>query len=159
MIGSIVTLVVLTSLPRLREFVVRSNEIDARDTLVRLAALDLDHSNLGDLMDSSPSLRRRFQDGVLTEDGELLRFHGFCFAIARPGDDGENPGGWRLLAWPELFGRSGVRTFCASSAGGFWAHPNARGRWSGPQFPTLGIELGSDGGWIQWDRTSRGPVR
>ncbi|MFT5051477.1 MAG: hypothetical protein ACI8QZ_002895 [Chlamydiales bacterium] len=152
MIASIVTLVVLTSLPRLRAFVVRSNELDACDTLARLVVLDLEHGNFADVMAASPGLRRRLQDGVVTGDGELLRFHGFCFVITRP--DADPNGAWSLLAWPELFGQSGVRAYSASSKGELWVHPNANGRWSGPELSPIGVAPGPASGWSPWAASS-----
>lgn len=141
MIGSILTLVVLTSLPRLRAFVLRSNEADAREMVVRLAAEPYTDRDIGAWIQASSELRRRLQDGTLHGDGSLLCYHGFCFSV-----EGQGPGDRVVIAWPEIAGESGRGAYLASGDE-LWVHPNVDGPWSGFEASAAGERPHRDRGW------------
>ena len=154
MIASIVTLVVLVSLPRLRAFVLRSNEADAREIALRLAASDLEGDDVGRWMQASSELSRRLQDATLHEGGRLFCFHGFCFSIER-----SESGMRTVVAWPEVAGESGIGAYVASADGELWVHPNPGGAWSGLEQPPQGARPPAEQGLVAqgWRPADSGP--
>jgi hypothetical protein len=144
--------VLLVSLPCLRDFAVRENERDARHLLPRLAGLvghprepagevlgaapgELD---LEGLFAARPALVAGLPDARAGDDGRTLRHHGYVFAGLRA-TDGE---GIALCAWPWDHGRTGELAYLFVPGRGLFEHPNTAGRWSGASGPRLD-ELGT----------------
>jgi hypothetical protein len=140
--------VVLVSLPRLRRFALRENELDA---IALLAALGDDMGEFGaglraggiaGLLAANERHEHRFEDLELLPGG-LLRRHGYLF------DAQETlPGQWVLRGWPWSYGRTGLGTFAFSSAQGLIGNANSDGRCDGPARPPEGAEAAAgQGGW------------
>jgi len=125
--------VLLVSLPRLREFALRENEADARRLTARLGEL-CDRAqaapprDLGALLASEQLLLERLDDADWLADGAVLRRHGYLFGLA--------PDGQSIVAWPWEHGRTGVSAY-RSSREKLEGHPNSGGAWSGLATPPL----------------------
>ena len=123
-------------MPRLRAFVVRANELDARYTMALLGDLLTGHDgtleSLSELIEDDAELARQFQDGTWLEEGRRLRYHGFFYELTR---DAEHPDRVSIIGWPVAAGRTGVRAYVfrtdAVGEGTLWLHGNASGYWSG----------------------------
>jgi hypothetical protein len=127
--------VVLVSLPRLRRFALRENELDA---IALLEDLGHDMSEFGEglpasgivaLLASNPRHEDRFEDLEVLPGG-LLRRHGYLF-------DAEEraPGVWVLRAWPWGYGHTGLGSFVFSPGEGLLGNENAGGLCDGPGRP------------------------
>lgn len=119
--------VLLVSLPRLREFALRENESDARALVARLGELasqGAPPSTLAETLERAPLLAQRLEDVAWLEHGALLRRHGYLFELVA---DGAGP---RICAWPWEHRRTGCMAFRWSAAG-VESHPNDAGAWSG----------------------------
>ena len=143
--------VLLVSLPCLRDFAVRENEREARALLPRLAglagqkletaeparaALDpvLDPVlDIGRLFAARPGLAAGLPDARAGDDGRTLRHHGYVFAGLRAASGGRVA----LLAWPWDHGRTGEQAYLFLPGQGLFEHPNPGGRWSGARGPEL----------------------
>lgn len=149
-LGAIGLVVVLVSFPRLRDFVLRSNEGDARATMQLLAhevfaaerpAADV--ADIGRMIEQNAGLAHRLQDAKSIEAGRRLQYHGYYFELAR-----DDVGQAVLYAWPRDCGRTGVGAFVYSLASGLLGHPNGDARWSGADRPLAGIRpVLSANGW------------
>jgi len=133
-IAALCAVVGLVSLPRLADYVRRSNEQDARIALDLLgpACFPLGAVNpAGDPTDLGawgPSLRHRLRDARPLEDASALLYHGYLFAL-RPTRAGET---W-LIAWPRLGGRTGSAVLAwAPAQGALCAEPACQARWVDP---------------------------
>lgn len=136
--------VVLVSLPRLRDFALRENESDAR-ALSRLLAVSLSASDaptIQGLLSAAPNVARLANDREFLAGGELLRRHGYLFDLARASD-----GRRAVRAWPWSAGRTGRRAFIAVAAGELWSGECARGHWSGPAGAPDVAALGNSPSW------------
>lgn len=140
--------VLLVSLPCLRDFAVRENEREARALLPRLAglagaepatlALALDPVldpvlDIGRLFAARPVLAAGLPDARAGDDGRTLRHHGYVFAGLRA----DSLDHVALLAWPWDHGRTGEQAYLFVPGRGLFEHPNAEGRWSGARGPEL----------------------
>ncbi len=140
--------VVLVSLPRLRRFALRENELDAIALLESLGgdmseqAESLPAGGIAALLASSPRHENRFEDLELLAGGELRR-HGYVFDAIEIG-----PGEWALRGWPWEHGHTGLGAFVYSPARGLFGNPNTRGSWDGPGRAPDAIQALSEGtGW------------
>lgn len=138
--------VLLVSLPRLRRFALRENELDAIQAL-RVLASDaaarpevLAAGGLGALLATSERHRSRLADLEVLDDGRLRR-HGYLLDAVEP-----EPGRWVLRAWPWEHGRTGLGAFVATAEGVRGA-ANENGRWSGPSAPPPARTAGGVG-WV-----------
>lgn len=143
----IAIVVVLVSLPRLRRFALRENEVDAIAMLRILAADALAHrealgaGGLSALLAASTDHRVRLEDVEVLGDGRLRR-HGYVFEAVR-GVDGRRV----LLAWPWEHGRTGLGAFAVEPGGPVLGLPNEDGRISGPHNPPLAPPRGVGDPW------------
>lgn len=136
--------VLLVSLPRLREFAVRENESDARALITRLgelAAQGPPPRSLAETLERAPVLSQRLEDVTWIEQGTLLRRHGYLFELVSDG------AGARISAWPWEHRRTGCSAFRWSAAG-VEMHPNLDGGWSGPgRRPSDAVGADSSASW------------
>ncbi len=135
--------VLLVSLPRLREFALRENESDARTLITRLGELAAQGSpprSLAETLERAPVLAERLEDVTWLDGGALLRRHGYLFQLDRV------DAGARITAWPWEHRRTGFSAYRWTAAG-VEGHPNADGAWSGLlQRPGQGADP-SDAAW------------
>jgi hypothetical protein len=134
--------VLLVSLPCLRDFALRENERDARHLLPRLAGLvghpraaegAAEELDIEGLFAARPALVAGLPDARAGDDGRTLRHHGYVFAGLRATDGA----GIALCAWPWDHGRTGQVAYLFVPGRGLFEHPNAAGRWSGASGPRL----------------------
>lgn len=137
--------VLLVSLPRLREFALRENEADARTLVARLGELcsrelsapdasaqSASPASLSEMLARTPQLAARLEDAEWLEQGALLRRHGYLFELT------VHESGAALVAWPWEHGRTGCRAF-RWKTGAVEGHPNPAGAWSGLQARTADV--------------------
>lgn len=112
---AVVAVVCLVSLPRLEDYVRRSNEADARLALVVLGDICFPQGSrpspaaeggLGSLWLGDERLRHRLGDARLVEGTQDLLFHGYFYRLERDAE-----GRVQLLAWPRKAGRTGTGTY------------------------------------------------
>jgi len=127
--------VVLVSLPRLRRFALRENELDA---IAMLADLGQDMTEFGEglstggigaLLAANPRHEDRFED-IEVLPGGLLRRHGYLFDAQEL-----RPGQWVLRGWPWGYGHTGLGSFVFSPAEGLIGNANTNGVSDGPSRP------------------------
>ncbi|MBK7641812.1 MAG: hypothetical protein IPJ19_01970 [Planctomycetes bacterium] len=127
--------VVLVSLPRLRRFALRENELDAIALLSSLgqdldaSALGLREGGLGGLLAANPRHESRFEDLELLSGGRLRR-HGYLFD-AQQLETGE----WVLRGWPWEHGRTGLGSFVYLPGAGLYGNANEDAASDGPTRP------------------------
>jgi hypothetical protein len=143
-LGLVVAIVVMVSLPRLRDLGLRENAGDAERTVRRVALLlappQAALRSLQQLVASDTILSRSLVDGGWTADGRL-RCHGYLFEL-RAG-----PASPVVYAWPWLHGRTGRECFASGNATDMlWCDPNRDGSASGPEQPP--VDLGDS----RWER-------
>ena len=114
LVGAVIGVVCLVSMPRLADYVRRTNQEDARTALALLgptctAAPEEIRTGLLDFSSWSPRLRHRLQDARPLASGPGLLYHGYIFTL-RPSRDGTL---W-LLARPRSPGRTGEGIFAWS---------------------------------------------
>ena len=118
LIGAVISVVCLASLPRLADFVRTTNERDAQTALALLgpecasvqAAQTTDPT---DLSTWSRRLRHRLGDARPLESGAALLYHGYLFAM-HPSESGHD---W-LVAWPRRAPRTGRAVYAWCPADG-----------------------------------------
>jgi hypothetical protein len=140
--------VLLVSLPRLREFALAENESDARSLVAHLGELlakpvhaSESAPSVESLVHESSELARQLDDAEFLEQGRLLRRHGYLFELARAG--GDSPACVR--AWPWHYKQTGVAAYAWTASIGLQGHANDGGQWSGPAQPppsSLDVESG-----------------
>ena len=140
--------VVLVSLPRLRRFALRENELDAIALLQDLGAdmaefgQGLPAGGIAGLLAANPRHENRFEDLEVLPDGALRR-HGYLFDAQET-----HPGQWVLRGWPWEHGHTGLGAFVYSPALGLLGNENASGACDGPNRPPDPPERsGSDSTW------------
>lgn len=158
---AVALVVVIVSLPRLRDFAVRENERDAvryaRDLSALALTLDLRPDAQGGphAKDGAPvqtigtvlahaDRASLLQDAELLQQGTLLRRRGYLFDLFRAAE-----GGWVVRAWPWEHGTTGLGAFVALSDGRAFGHPNPTRDWSGPDHPPRLAEIVPLGGSTQ----------
>jgi hypothetical protein len=149
-IGAILMVVVLVSIPRLRGFALRANELDAMHMLQALSAqpAPTGHEAMGDdlalLVLRDAGLRRRLEDLECLDDGRLRR-HGYLFdmTMLRPGEP-------MLRAWPWTHGQTGRGAFVWTPQRGLLGFANTDGRFSGSDHPPLSEDIGP--AWVHIPR-------
>lgn len=145
--------VMLVSLPRLRHFALRENELDA---LAMLSALGSDmqewgealpDGGIGALLAANPRHEDRFEDIEVLPDMRLRR-HGYLFDAVEA-----QPGQWVLRAWPWEHGRTGLGAFVYTPASGLLGHANPDGQFEGEILPPAVMPALSAGrGWVGMQR-------
>jgi hypothetical protein len=145
--------VVLVSLPRLRSFALRENELDAMHMLRTLSSqpaapgVDARECNLAALLAPDPALRRKLEDLELLADGRVRR-HGYLFDLVLLG-----PGQPMLRAWPWNHAQTGRAAFAWTPERGLLGFENKDGRFSGPEHPPWVPEAGAgDENWVRMAR-------
>jgi hypothetical protein len=140
--------VLVVSLPRLREFALRENEQDARLVVERLAALLENEVQAGEratnveaLVLKSPGYPRQFEDAEFLEGGTLMRRHGYLFEIGGAADTVP------VRAWPWQHRRTGFSAYAWTSERRLVGNANADGSFSGPG----GAPSGPASGWLDLD--------
>lgn len=131
---SVGLVVLLVSLPRLRDFALRENEADARIVVARIGELVLEHDSpaaLREVLAASPDWLRRLGDAEWLEGGRMLRRHGYLFDLVRIRPDGAVA----VRAWPLEHGGTGHAAFVWTADTGLLGHGNEGGAWSGPGDP------------------------
>lgn len=125
--------VLVVSLPRLRDFALRENEEDARLVVERLAALVENEVQAGEraanveaLVLKSPGYPRQFEDAEFLDGGTLMRRHGYLFEIGRPGDT------LPVRAWPWQHRRTGFSAYAWTREQRLVGNANSDGSFSGP---------------------------
>ena len=127
--------VLLVSLPRLREFALRENETDAASLVARLGRLcassvrAAERGDVRDLIASDLTLERQLDDAEFLEDGALLRRHGYLFEILDR--DSAGSAGARVRAWPWQCRKTGTAAFAWTDAQVLVGHSNSDGAFSG----------------------------
>jgi hypothetical protein len=127
--------VVLVSLPRLRQFAVHENESDAIRAIRALGDDAVDHEELfsagrlAALVDAVPGRRAHLEDLETLRDGRLRR-HGYVFDWIE-GEDGATA----IVAWPWEHGRTGVAVFAVVPGGPVLGLSNSDGRYGGLRRP------------------------
>jgi len=158
---AIATVVLLVSLPRLRDFALRENESDAQRLVSRLGLLDARDAqgargtqgpasparSIRELVESQPALARQLDDAEFLEGGTLLRRHGYLFDLAL--DSTGVSSARALRGWPWAHGRTGFTAFAWLPDRGMTAHANPAGLWSGPLRPPDLEEIAQ---WSSLDR-------
>jgi hypothetical protein len=135
--------VLLVSLPRLREFALDENEGDARRLVAHLGELlahpvraaespEPEVSNVEQLVHASRDLARQLDDAEFLEQGRLLRRHGYLFELTPRVDEGSATG---VRAWPWHYRQTGLSAFAWTPDAGLQRHANDGGLWSGPEQP------------------------
>jgi len=139
LLAAIGALVVLVSLPRLRDFVLCQNELDAVAALGLLGPLADEapaRARLAALVGREPSLERALADARALDGGRVLSHHGYFMALS-PGPDGPI-----VFAWPASARRTGLRAYARTPDGRLFVHPNRETPWSGlrrrPAAPATG---------------------
>ena len=145
-ISAILLVVALVSVPQLRGFALRENELDAIQSL-RVLAGDaaarpevIAAGGLGSLLATSERHASRLSDLEVLDDGRLRR-HGYLLDAVE-----SEPGRWVLRAWPWEHGRTGLGAFVAT-AESVRGSANDQGRWSGPSHPPPARTSGG-AGWL-----------
>lgn len=144
MLVAIGIVVLLVSLPRLREFALRENEEDARALVQRLAGLATrevqaaEKPSIEALLASDPSAKRQLDDVEYLDGGQRLRRHGYLFEVGHAAD------GTYVRAWPWEWRKTGTSAYAWTAGKELVAHPNAEGRWSGPDAPP---QVAGDSQW------------
>lgn len=112
---AVIAVVCLVSLPRLEDYVLRTNEADAQLALVVLGGICFPQGSrptpaaeggLGSLWLGDESLRHRLGDARPVEGTQDLLFHGYFYRLER-----DAQGRAQLLAWPRKVGRTGTGTY------------------------------------------------
>lgn len=142
--------VLLVSLPRLRDLALRENEADAAWLVTRLADAcgQSEAHEVQALIRGVPALDRQVDDAEFLEGGRLLRRHGYLFEVVQleplelevgAGSTGSDPVAAHapraIRAWPWQAGRTGRMALVWTAASGVVGDPNPGGRWSGQAPP------------------------
>jgi hypothetical protein len=128
--------VVLVSLPRLRDFALRENEVDARTLVTRLGALasrDAAADDVHGLVAADRTLSRQLDDAEFLAGGRVLRRHGYLFEVLAAEE--ARATGVRVRAWPWRHRKTGFSSFAWTTGGTLVADPDREGRWSGLEAP------------------------
>ena len=160
-VGTIAILVVLVSLPRFRAHVLDANRDDARLALGLLSerifapewqagmAGTSVPDDLHEVIRRDAKLDHRFPDARLVDAPgglhDALLHHGYLFDTGHVVMDGIRVPA--LVAWPEVYGRSGDMAFARTGDGAVYGHGND-GLWSGLSGALMDADL-ADEGWRQ----------
>lgn len=145
-IGAILLVVALVSVPQLRGFALRENELDAMRTLRLIAAqpapanIPAGRCDLAYLVAHDASLRRRLEDVEYLSDGRLRR-HGYLFDISSL-----QPGEPMLRAWPWSHGTTGRGAFVWTPQRGLLGFANRDGVFAGPNGAPESDDIDAD--WL-----------
>ena len=125
--------VLVVSLPRLREFALRENEEDARLVVERLATLLANEVQAGEratnveaLVLKAPGYPRQFEDAEFLDGGSLMRRHGYLFELGHA----EDP--LAVRAWPWQHRRTGFSAYAWTRERQLVGCANSQGTFSGP---------------------------
>jgi len=145
-IGAIMLVVVLVSIPRLRGFALRENELDAMRTLRLIGAqpapagMAAGRYDLATLVSHDGSLRRRLEDVEFLANG-CVRRHGYLFDISMM-QQGEP----MVRAWPWSHGTTGRGAFVWTPQRGLLGFANEDGLFAGPNGAPEADDIDSD--WL-----------
>jgi len=112
---AVIAVVCLVSLPRLEDYVRRTNGSDARLALAVLGGICFPagvqptpaaQGGLGSLWLGDQGLRHRLEDARMVEGTQDLLFHGYLYRLEQ-GTEGRA----QLIAWPRKVGRTGTTTY------------------------------------------------
>ncbi len=148
-LAAIGLVVVIVTLPVLRGFALRANELDALRTVRALAAQPAVPASVaapGDLAAlaaNDRALQRRLEDLEILPDGRLRR-HGYLFDVVHAG-----AGGSMLRAWPWEHGQTGRGAFVWTAQTGLLGHANGEGLFSGPDQAPVQVP---GPGWVRMKR-------
>lgn len=144
-LAAVAVVVLLVSLPRLRDLALRENESDALWLTQQLAELAgaRESQSVQDLLEGAPDVRRQIDDAEFLAGGRLLRRHGYAFEVLPR--SGPEPTTTAVRAWPWQAGRTGATAFVWTSSRGLVVHANREGRWSGERPPLP--ETDASAGW------------
>lgn len=158
-VGTIALLVVLVSLPRFRAHVLDANRDDARLALGLLSerifapewqagvAGATAPDDLHEVIRQDARLDHRFPDARRVEAPggahDVLLHHGYLFDTGHVVVDGVRVPA--LVAWPDVYGRSGDLAYARTGDGAVYAHGND-GLWSGVAAALMDADL-ADEGW------------
>lgn len=123
--------VLLVSLPRLREFALRENESDARTLVERLGRMierqksPATHADIASLLHTDVAFVKQLDDAEFLDGGTLLRRHGYLFDVAT------TSGSAVVRAWPWNYRKTGTTAFAWCADSGLVGHRNGDGTWSG----------------------------
>lgn len=136
-LAAVALVVLLVSLPRLRDLALRENESDAAWLTGRLAELCVEHDalELEALVERAPLLDRQLEDVEYLEGGRVLRRHGYLFEVLALEGGAADAATRAVRAWPWEAGRTGRVALLWTPDGGLLGHPNEDGRWSGEHPP------------------------
>lgn len=159
-LSAIGVVVLLVSLPKLRAFALRENELDAVTTL-RVLQVDATQRSsvmraggLGALLASNDTHRVRLDDVELLPEGRLRR-HGYLFDAVEAA-----PRRWVLRAWPWEHAHTGLGAFEAAvvetsrreaegeTTGLVLGHANPDGAFSGPGSAPPALLVPPDASWV-----------
>lgn len=169
-VATIAILVVMVSLPRFRAHVLDANRDDARLALGLLserifapewqAGLEgsLAPEDLHGVISSDARLNHRFPDArsLEVQGGlhDVLLHHGYLFDTGHVVVNGTRVPA--LVAWPEIYGRSGDMAYARTGDGALYAHGN-EGLWSGVAGALMDADL-ADEGWQQVSPAREAPA-
>lgn len=149
-LAAIGVVVVVVTLPVLRGFGLRENELDALRMLRALAAEPASAavnrpSSLAELAAGDLVLRKRLEDLETLPDGRLRR-HGYIFDVLLLA-----PGEPMLRAWPWEHARTGRGAFVWTPSRGLLGYRNVDGRFSGARAAPEPEDVDA-GGWVSMPR-------
>ena len=137
--------VLLVTLPRLREFALNENEGDAQRLVAHLGELlanpvhAAETSSVEQLVHASKDFAKQLDDVEFLDGGRVLRRHGYLFDLGPNMIDASAAPGMACVpcvrAWPWQYKHTGLSVFTWSADTGLQANANARGEWSGPGQP------------------------
>lgn len=169
-VGTIAILVVLVSLPRFRAHVLDANRDDARLALGLLSerifapewqagmAGSAAPDDLHEVIRLDARLDHRFPDARSVDapggPHDVLLHHGYLFDTGHVVVEGQRLPA--LVAWPEVYGRSGDLAYARTGDGAVYAHGN-EGLWSGVTGALMDADL-ADEGWRQLSPPRPGPA-
>ena len=144
-LAAVGTVVLLVSLPRLRDFALRENETDARALVERLGHV-VDRSGgaarnatIEQVVLADETLATQLDDAEFFDDGVLMRRHGYLFEL----DSSE--GEAMVRAWPWCHRKTGFAAYAWRPDVKLVGHANKTGDWSGPDAPP---RFAGGAGWL-----------
>jgi len=156
-LAAVALVVLLVSLPRLRDLALRENEGDAVWLMRRLVELcaKADGADLQALVEAEPRVGRLLDDAEFLERGRILRRHGYLFEVLdgsvdrpqsgqEPLDGSATTAQWAVRAWPWEAGRTGRLALLWTPQSGLVGHLNEQAEWSGTRPPSPGA-AGAEG--------------
>lgn len=163
---AVIAVLIVVSVPRLRDLAQAENEADALGTTQLLATglrtLEVQAKRQPALREllRRPELAGVLGDAEILAHGRLLRRRGYLFEITRlrptlslpsaslsllSGQTGFLKEQLAVRAWPWAHGATGESSFLVTSAGKILSHPNSGPHWQGVE--SAGVDLEQLSGW------------